>query len=129
MLIDDVESAIALLHQLKQLGVYISIDDFGTGYSSLGYLHRLPIDTLKVDRSFVMHMETEPKHHQIVATIAALSQQLDLEMIAEGIETPGQLACLRQLGYRLGQGHLFSRALPPEAVEALLQNSSTPARA
>ena len=127
MLIDDVEAAITLLHQLKHLGVHISLDDFGTGYSSLGYLHRLPIDTLKVDRAFVMHMETAPKHHQIVATIAALSQQLELAAIAEGIETPEQLDRLRQLGYRFGQGHLFAKALPPNAINALLRNPSIPA--
>jgi diguanylate cyclase (GGDEF)-like protein/PAS domain S-box-containing protein len=127
MLIDDIEAAITLLHQLKQLGVQISIDDFGTGYSSLGYLHRLPIDTLKVDRSFVMHMETAAKHHQIVATMAALSQQLNLEAIAEGIETPGQLDGLRQLGYCFGQGYLFSKALPPSKIDALLRSPAMPA--
>lgn len=120
MLIDDVASTIDLLSYLKQLGVQISIDDFGTGYSSLSYLHRLPIDTLKVDRSFVIQMETEAKNQQIVATIAALSQQLGFDAIAEGIETHTQLKGLQQLGYRYGQGHLFARALAPNEVATLL---------
>jgi diguanylate cyclase (GGDEF)-like protein/PAS domain S-box-containing protein len=120
MLIEDVESTITLLSQLKARGIQISIDDFGTGYSSLNYLHRLPVDNLKVDRSFVNQIQIGKRNHQIVETIAALSHQLELDAIAEGIETQQQLERLQHLGYKFGQGYLFSQPLSPEAIEALL---------
>jgi diguanylate cyclase (GGDEF)-like protein/PAS domain S-box-containing protein len=120
MLIEDVEFTIALLSQLKQRGIQISIDDFGTGYSSLNYLHRLPVDNLKVDRTFVNQIETEKRNHQIVETIAALCNQLDLDAIAEGIETQAQLQRLQCLGYKFGQGHLFSKPLSQEDAENLV---------
>jgi diguanylate cyclase (GGDEF)-like protein/PAS domain S-box-containing protein len=120
MLVEDAEAAIRLLEQIKARGIHISIDDFGTGYSSLSYLHRLPVDSLKVDRSFVSQIEADPRNHQIVETIAALSQQLGLGAIAEGIETHTQREQLLHLGYQLGQGYLFSRALTSEAAAALL---------
>ena len=123
MLIEDVEATIILLEHLKKRGIEISIDDFGTGYSSLSYLHRLPVDNLKVDRSFVNQMSEGRRNHQIVETIVALSQHLELDAIAEGIETPQQLERLQQLGYKFGQGYLFSEALSQEAVEALLLKS------
>jgi len=125
MLIEDVQSTIALLGQLKERGIQISIDDFGTGYSSLSYLHRLPIDYLKVDRSFVNQIQVENRNHQIVETIANLSDQLELDAIAEGIETEIQLERLRQLGYKYGQGYFFSRPLSREAVETLFQTKPT----
>ena len=109
MLIEDVESTIKLFSQLQERGIQISLDDFGTGYSSLSYLHRLPMDNLKVDRSFVNQMEEGKKNYQIVETIATLSKQLELDAIAEGIETLHQLEKLQELGYRFGQGYLFSK--------------------
>ncbi|PZO41185.1 MAG: response regulator receiver protein [Pseudanabaena frigida] len=124
MLIDDVESTIKLLSQLKTRGIQISIDDFGTGYSSLNYLHRLPLDNLKVDRSFVSQMQDGKKNHQIVETISTLSNQLELNAIAEGIETPQQLHRLQNLGYKFGQGYLFSKPISQEAVEALLASNN-----
>ncbi len=120
MLIEDVESTISTLHQLKKREIQISIDDFGTGYSSLNYLHRLPVDNLKVDRAFVNQIQIGQHNHQIVETIMALSNQLELNAIAEGIETPQQLDQLCRLGYKFGQGYLFSRPLSPDAIEALL---------
>ncbi|UBF29012.1 EAL domain-containing protein [Kovacikia minuta CCNUW1] len=128
MLIEDVESTITLLSQLKERAIQISIDDFGTGYSSLNYLHRLPVDNLKVDRSFVNQIQTGKQNHQIVETIAALSHQLGLDAIAEGIETPQQLDRLKQLGYKFGQGYLFSKPLPQEAAEKLLADHNSPHR-
>ncbi|WP_416675698.1 putative bifunctional diguanylate cyclase/phosphodiesterase [Egbenema bharatensis] len=122
MLIEDIEFTIDLLRQLQEREIQISIDDFGTGYSSLNYLHRLPVDYLKVDRSFVQQIQEDTRKHQIVETIAALSQQLELDAIAEGIETPQQLERLRALGYQLGQGYLFSQALSREAVEMGLKH-------
>ncbi|MBF2079313.1 MAG: EAL domain-containing protein [Synechococcales cyanobacterium T60_A2020_003] len=120
MLIEDIEFTIDLLNQLKQEGVQLSIDDFGTGYSSLSYLHRLPVDHLKIDRSFVSQMQEGQRNHQIVKTIAALSNPLEIDVIAEGIETPQQLEQLQHLGYKFGQGYLFAKPLTAHAVEALL---------
>ncbi|MGI0484579.1 EAL domain-containing protein [Pantanalinema rosaneae CENA516] len=120
MLIEDVVSTIHLLSQLKERGIQISIDDFGTGYSSLNYLHRLPVNNLKVDRSFVNQIQPDQRKHQIVETIVALSNQLELDTIAEGIETQQQLEYLYHLGYKFGQGYLFSHPLSQAATETLL---------
>jgi EAL domain-containing protein (putative c-di-GMP-specific phosphodiesterase class I) len=122
MLIEDVESTINLFSQLKERGIQISLDDFGTGYSSLNYLHRLPMNNLKLDRSFVNQMQEGKKNYQIVETIATISKQLELDAIAEGIETSPQLERLKELGYRFGQGYLFSKPLSREIVETMLGN-------
>ena len=124
MLIEDIDSTINLLSQLKDRGIQISIDDFGTGYSSLSYLHRLPVDNLKVDRSFVNQIQSGKQNYQIVETIARLSDQLELDAIAEGIETPYQLERLQHLGYKFGQGYLFSKPLSRETTEALLASKN-----
>ena len=123
MLIEDIKSTIELFSQLKERGIQISLDDFGTGYSSLNYLHRLPMDNLKVDRSFVNQMEEGKKNYQIVEMIATLSKQLELDAIAEGIETLHQLEKLQELGYRFGQGYLFSKPLSKESTTSLLRNA------
>ncbi|MFW6264290.1 MAG: EAL domain-containing protein [Cyanobacteriota bacterium] len=120
MLIDDIESTINLLSQFKERDIQISIDDFGTGYSSLSYLHRLPVNNLKVDRSFVNQMQESHRNHQIVETIIALSNQLELDAIAEGIETQEQLERLHALGYKFGQGYFFSKPLTSKDAEAIL---------
>ncbi|MBF2098706.1 MAG: EAL domain-containing protein [Gloeomargaritaceae cyanobacterium C42_A2020_066] len=120
MLIEDVELTIDLLTQIKTQGLQISIDDFGTGYSSLNYLHRLPVDYLKVDRSFVSQIQAGRPHHRIVEMIMALSSQLELDVIAEGIETQEQLDYLKQIGCHYGQGYLFSRPMGVAAVDVLL---------
>jgi diguanylate cyclase (GGDEF)-like protein/PAS domain S-box-containing protein len=125
VLIEKVGAIIKLLSQLKERGIQISIDDFGTGYSSLSYLHRLPVDTLKIDRSFVSHMQTTSRNHKIAETILALSNQLEIKAIAEGVETQQQLQWLRQLGCEFGQGCWFSQPLAPEAVEKLLARHHT----
>jgi diguanylate cyclase (GGDEF)-like protein/PAS domain S-box-containing protein len=124
MLIDDIESTIVMLTQLKEKGIQISIDDFGTGYSSLSYLHRLPMNNLKVDRSFVNQMQEGKKNHRIVETIATLSHQLELVSIAEGIETSQQLEWLQQLGYKFGQGYLFSKPLSQDVVGKFLETTN-----
>jgi diguanylate cyclase (GGDEF)-like protein/PAS domain S-box-containing protein len=120
MLIEDINKTIDLLTQLKDRKIQISIDDFGTGYSSLNYLHRLPADNLKIDRSFVSQMEEGNRNYQVVSTIIALSNQLGLAVVAEGIETPQQLQWLQQLGCELGQGYLFSPPLAGQEIERLL---------
>ena len=115
------EEAIALLQRLRALGVSVAMDDFGTGYSSLSHLCRLPIGVLKIDRSFVSQVEHERGPAQIVRSIAALCRALDLEIVAEGVETPGQAAFLLQCGTRIAQGYLYSRPLSVQALQPLLR--------
>ncbi|MGB0561889.1 MAG: sensor domain-containing protein [Spirulinaceae cyanobacterium] len=124
MLIDDIEATIATLEQFRARGIQVSIDDFGTGYSSLSYLHRLPVASLKVDRSFVNEMLKGKRNRQIVETIIAMSNHLELKAIAEGIETEEQLDHLRTLGYQFGQGYFFAKPLSPDAAESLLHQTS-----
>ena len=118
----DVETTIALLLRLKALNLQLSIDDFGTGYSSLSYLHRFPTDTIKVDRSFVSRMGLESEDVHIVKTIITLGHNLDMYIVAEGVETAEQLALLRSLQCEYGQGYFFAKPLPPEAAEALMKS-------
>jgi diguanylate cyclase (GGDEF)-like protein/PAS domain S-box-containing protein len=108
---DNIDAAVGLLTQLRQLGVQLSIDDFGTGYSSLSYLQRFPIDTLKIDRSFVTQMMENEENLAIVRTIVALAQNLGMDVVAEGVETEDQLTLLRKLECENGQGFLFSTPL------------------
>jgi diguanylate cyclase len=118
-IVDNAEMTIALTAQLKARNIQISIDDFGTGYSSLGYLHRFPVDNLKIDRSFVNEIQLGNRNYQVVNTIITLSNQLDLAVIAEGIETTEQLQWLQQLGCEFGQGYLFSKPLPASEIERI----------
>jgi diguanylate cyclase (GGDEF)-like protein/PAS domain S-box-containing protein len=108
---DNIEAAVGLLTQLRELGVQLSIDDFGTGYSSLSYLQRFPIDTLKIDRSFVTQMMENEENLAIVRTIVALAQNLGMDVVAEGVETEDQLKLLKKLECENGQGYLFSTPL------------------
>jgi EAL domain-containing protein (putative c-di-GMP-specific phosphodiesterase class I) len=117
---DRVETALAALSKLKVLGVQLAIDDFGKGYSSLSYLHQFPCDMLKIDQSFIERIGTGGENSEIVRTILGLARGLGLDVVAEGIETPGQLACLRELGCGYGQGYLLSRPLTVENATALL---------
>ncbi|HEX8335785.1 MAG TPA: EAL domain-containing protein, partial [Pyrinomonadaceae bacterium] len=109
MVMENFDTAIDMLTQLRTLGVGLSIDDFGTGYSSLSYLHRFPIDTLKIDRSFVTQMTDNSENAEIVRTIVTLARSLDMDVVAEGVETADQLRRLGELGCDYGQGYLFSR--------------------
>ncbi|MFN2533278.1 MAG: diguanylate cyclase domain-containing protein [Pyrinomonadaceae bacterium] len=117
---DNIEAAVELLQQLRELGVQLSIDDFGTGYSSLSYLQRFPIDTLKIDRSFVSQMMEKEENIQIVRTIVSLGQNLGMDVVAEGVETEAQLALLRQLDCENGQGFLFSQPLETSQLEQFI---------
>ena len=108
---ENADAAVELLGRLKNLGVQISLDDFGTGYSSLRYLHRFPLDALKIDRSFVGRMEQEERSAHLVQTVLTLARSLGVLAIAEGIEEEGQLRMLREMGCDLGQGFLFARPL------------------
>ncbi len=124
VLMQDAGATIATLRGLKDMGVSISVDDFGTGYSSLAYLQRFPIDTLKIDKSF-MRSVTEDEHNAaIVRTVIALSKSLRLESIAEGVESREQVDYLRAEGCDRLQGFYFSRPLPPEVLPNLLQSGA-----
>ncbi len=121
---ENAETAILMLKEIKKTGVQISIDDFGTGYSSLSYLHRFPIDLLKVDRSFVSAMEENSENGEIVRTVIALAKALNLKVVAEGIESIHQFHQLKILGCEFGQGYLFSKPLPVADIERLLADTS-----
>ena len=108
-----------MLNELKHLGVRISIDDFGTGYSSLQYLSYLPCDNLKIDRSFVSGLEAGDLNNKLVKVIIALSEQLGLDSVAEGIETQQQLDWLKSLGCKFAQGYFFSKPLAEKEIARL----------
>lgn len=118
----DAERSAVVLSQLKGLGVRLSIDDFGTGYSSLSRLRRFPVDTLKIDRTFVSRMDTDDETREIVRIIVMLAHSLGLKVVAEGIERQQQMATLKQLGCELGQGYLFSKPVDAATMEQLLAN-------
>ena len=120
LLVNDVEGVIAKMALLKHQGVRFSLDDFGTGYSSLAHLKRLPLDQLKIDQSFVRDVLTDPNDASIARTVIALGTSMGLDVIAEGVETEGQLAFLLEHGCHAFQGYLFSRPLPLAGFEQLL---------
>lgn len=122
VLVQDKELATRVMDKLRRLGAVLAIDDFGTGYSSLGYLSRFPLDRLKIDRAFVMRIE-EPNNLTITRSIAQLAFSLGLEVVAEGIESPAQMAKLRSLGVHIGQGFLFSKAVPQRRVAGYVRNN------
>jgi diguanylate cyclase (GGDEF)-like protein len=118
LLMEDTDATVRHLDALKELGLRLAVDDFGTGYSSLSYLHRFPVDILKIDRSFVARMGTDPRQASFVRAIISLGRSLGLETVAEGIETPVQLAALSALRCHVGQGFYFSGPLPAGAFAA-----------
>lgn len=120
ILIDDAETALGVVRQLKALGVKLAIDDFGTGFSSLSYLHRFPVDIVKVDRSFVTSLQENGEGSAIAAAVVHMARALGLITAAEGVEEPAQLVGLRALGCDWAQGFLFARALPADDITALL---------
>lgn len=120
VLMDDLSGNIKKLREVKERGLEVSIDDFGTGYSSLGYLSRLPLDALKVDRSFIDHMADDPQQMSIVTAIISLAHSIDLKVIAEGVETATQAQLLRLLRCDQIQGYLLARPQPAEDVVKLL---------
>ncbi len=117
---ENAEHTINVLNRLKQIGVQLSIDDFGTGYSSLSHLHRLPFDTLKIDRSFVCRVGDRGENSEVLQTVISLAKNLKMRVIAEGIETSAQLAVLQNLGCDYGQGYLLAKPKPREETEELL---------
>jgi diguanylate cyclase (GGDEF)-like protein/PAS domain S-box-containing protein len=120
------DAAASGLGQLKMRGIQLCVDDFGTGYSSLAYLHRFPIDILKIDRSFINQLDEDAERFAIVRAIVTLAENLGLSVVAEGIETAKQMAQLQGLHCDYGQGYFFSKPLNQQAVEILLMNTSNP---
>ena len=121
MVMADVETNARKLDEIRAAGIRIEIDDFGTGYSSLSYLARLPVDTLKIDRSFIAPMSASPVHMAIVTTVISLARSLNLRVVAEGVETEQQANLLRLLRCDEAQGFLYSKPAPPDEVPALIR--------
>jgi len=121
----DESAGIAMLSEFRAHGIRVAIDDFGTGYSSLHYLTRLPVDILKIDRSFVAELNGTPEGSGITEAVLRLSQVLHLTTVAEGIETTEQAAELQTLGCGIGQGYLFARPLPPAELRELLLSAAS----
>ncbi len=119
----DAEKSGKVLSQLKGLGVHLSIDDFGTGYSSLSRLRRIPVDTLKIDRVFIMNMDSDPENREIVRVIITLAHNLGLKVVAEGAETEAHVKQLQQLNCEQAQGYFFSRPADEKAMTQLLAAS------
>ncbi len=115
----------AELVELRKLGITFSIDDFGTGYSSLAYVKKFPVDRLKIDKSFVRNMKTDPNDAAIVRAIINLGHSLGIETLAEGVDSHDQVALLRDEGCDEVQGFLFSKAIPGPEFVALVRNSAT----
>ncbi|HSJ65649.1 MAG TPA: EAL domain-containing protein [Gemmatimonadaceae bacterium] len=120
VIVENPTAATGVLNDLKALGVELYMDDFGTGYSSLSYLSRLPIDAIKIDRSFVSQMDALDRHFQLVRTVLTLAHTLNLRAVAEGVTTEAQMVALRQLGCEQAQGYFFSPPVLPDAAAALL---------
>jgi len=118
------EQTILKLHEISQLGIKISIDDFGTGYSSLSYLKRFPIDTLKIDRSFVKDIPGDEEDVAIVKAVIALARSLNLDVIAEGVETQEQKVFLVKNGCKKIQGYLYAKPMPADEIEKMLRESA-----
>ena len=121
VLMEDAVTVGPRLCALRAMGVRIALDDFGTGYSALGYLRKIPVDIVKIDRSFVADIQDGPRQSALAAAVMTLAEALDLDVVAEGIELPEQALRLRELGCRLGQGFLYNPALPPAELTALWQ--------
>ena len=126
LVMQNPEETIATLQELKQLGVKLAIDDFGTGYSSLAYLQRFPVDRLKIDQSFVREVMTHPDNAVIVQAVISLGRSLNINVIAEGVESQQQLEFLCTHHCHEAQGYYFSKPVPPDKfVEFLTRNPCT----
>ena len=126
MLLDDIEDTVTTMNTLKEIGVQFSLDDFGTGYSSLQYLKQLPLNQLKIDQSFVRDIATDSSDQAIVKTIIVMAQTLNLQVIAEGVETEEQRQLLIDNGCANFQGYLFSKPISSDQFESLLQTLMLP---
>lgn len=124
LLMDNHESLLTLLNSLSEREITLSLDDFGTGYSSLSYLHRFPLNELKIDRSFISRIETDIQSQEIVKTIISLANILNMNVVAEGVETPGQLDHLKSLNCNKAQGYLFSKPLTKSDIDEWLEDQA-----
>ena len=124
IMLENIDLAMRTLGELRRLGVQVFMDDFGTGYSSLTYLGRLPLDGIKVDRSFVSQMGSDVRQAQLVSTIISLIRNLGLEPIAEGVETDQQARLLREMGCAFAQGFVFCRPVPAKDIDVLLRRAA-----
>ena len=125
VLMSETQRSLEQLERLRALNIRIAVDDFGTGYSSLAYLKRLPLDVLKIDRSFVRNIDTDEENRAITSAIAAMASSLKLDTVAEGVETDAERAVLIELGVTSLQGWLYARAMPPAECEAWLTKAQT----
>ena len=126
VMMDDADPTLNVLSELKKLNVSLDMDDFGIGYSSLRYLHRFPIDALKIDRSFIENVHKRPESEAIVRTILALAQNIGVTVVAEGVETDDELAFLKEMNCPLAQGHLFTRPLSHDQITPLIGSHRYP---
>jgi len=120
VIIQNFTSAADAICSLHERSIQFSIDDFGTGYSSLSYLHSFPVENLKIDRSFIQRLHQEKSNLALLTAIVQIAKTMEMNLIAEGIETSEQLIQLKLLGCQFGQGYLFSRPIPPEEIANLL---------
>ncbi|RLW64476.1 MAG: hypothetical protein B6D70_05395 [gamma proteobacterium symbiont of Stewartia floridana] len=128
ILMRNVNETIATLNEFKMMGINISVDDFGTGYSSLSYLKRFPLNSLKIDRSFIRDIPENADDVTITSAIIAMAHQLNLGVVAEGVESQRQLDFLHQQGCEMAQGYFFSKPLPAEEFEAMLVGNDNKVR-
>jgi len=126
---NDAALTVSIMRDLGAEGMSLAVDDFGTGYSSLGYLRRFPLDSIKIDRSFVTDLAHEPEDATIVRTVIAMAHALDLEVVAEGVETAEQLAFLRDENCDRVQGFYYSQGVPLSALESYITAGSETAAA
>ena len=124
VIMNNTQSAKLILQQLQERKIQLCIDDFGTGYSSLSYLHNFPVNTLKIDRSFVTYLDEKSEKLGLIPAILKIAQSLEMSAIAEGIETPQQLNCLKALNCEFGQGYLFSKPLPEKEATNLIASAT-----
>ena len=118
----DVERTASQLRELRRMGVHVSIDDFGTGYSSLNYLKKLPIERLKIDKSFIRDIAHDPDDRAIISAVTSMARKMGIRTVAEGVETEEQLAFLRSAECDEAQGFLFSRPLPAAEFRVLISS-------
>jgi EAL domain-containing protein (putative c-di-GMP-specific phosphodiesterase class I) len=123
MVMQDMKHAVLLMTQLRKLGIKLDMDDFGTGYSSLSYLHQLPLDTIKIDKSFISRIQYNLRDSAIVNAILGISRSLEMDVVAEGIETATQAQVLRESSCTYGQGYFFNRPLNVTQATEVLKNS------
>jgi EAL domain-containing protein (putative c-di-GMP-specific phosphodiesterase class I) len=125
LIMQDIEANIQKLKAIREMGVEVAIDDFGTGYSSLSYIAKLPVNTLKIDRAFIINMASNSDDLGIVSTIISLAHSLNLRVVAEGVETTEQASLLRLLKCNELQGFLFSQGVPAEQIETFLREKKS----